>query len=194
MADSQKNADIAAETAMVDYDTQDLEPPILTVEHAVENSSFFEVPSFIYPSQVGDFIKGMAEADHKIHSAEVHNLQIMIKLVVENMRIILFLVFICYIQIKLGSQYYFYMETQTALAVPDEDNCMVVYSSIQVPEFAQSVIAQCLGIPEHNVRVITRRVGGGFGGKAIKAMPVSIIKILIQIRFLIVLKMLCHVC
>ncbi|XP_023745900.1 abscisic-aldehyde oxidase isoform X1 [Lactuca sativa] len=145
VADSQKNADIAAETAMVDYDTQDLEPPILTVEHAVENSSFFEVPSFIYPSQVGDFIKGMAEADHKIHSAEI----------------------------KLGSQYYFYMETQTALAVPDEDNCMVVYSSIQVPEFAQSVIAQCLGIPEHNVRVITRRVGGGFGGKAIKAMPVA---------------------
>lgn len=66
------------------------------------------------------------------------------------------------------------METQTALAVPDEDNCMVVYSSIQCPEFAHSVIAKCLGIPENNVRVITRRVGGGFGGKAIKAMPVSI--------------------
>lgn len=78
------------------------------------------------------------------------------------------------IQIKLGSQYYFYMETQTALAVPDEDNCMVVYSSSQVPEWTQVVIARCLGIPEHNVRVITRRVGGGFGGKAIKAMPVSI--------------------
>ncbi|KAI3522867.1 hypothetical protein L1887_00919 [Cichorium endivia] len=145
VADTQKSADIAAETAMVDYDTEDLEPPILTVEQAVKKSSFFEVPSFIYPSQIGDFSKGMAEADHQIHSAEI----------------------------KLGSQYYFYMETQTALAIPDEDNCMVVYSSIQVPEFAQSVIAQCLNIPEHNVRVITRRVGGGFGGKAIKAMPVA---------------------
>ena len=67
------------------------------------------------------------------------------------------------------------METQTALAVPDEDNCMVVYSSIQVPEYAQIVIAKCLGLPQHNVRVITRRVGGGFGGKALRAMPVSII-------------------
>ena len=67
------------------------------------------------------------------------------------------------------------METQTALAVPDEDNCMVVYSSIQVPEYAHSVIAKCLGVPEHNIRVITRRVDGGFGGKAIKAMPVSVI-------------------
>lgn len=64
------------------------------------------------------------------------------------------------------------MECQTALAVPDEDNCMVVYSSIQCPEFAHSVIAKCLGVPEHNIRVITRRVGGGFGGKAIRAIPV----------------------
>lgn len=75
------------------------------------------------------------------------------------------------------------METQTALAVPDEDNCMVVYSSIQVPEYAQSVISRCLNIPEHNVRVITRRVGGGFGGKALKAMPVSINKFNTIFRF-----------
>ena len=67
------------------------------------------------------------------------------------------------------------METQTALAVPDEENCMVVYTSSQCPEIAHSSIAKCLGIPENNVRVITRRVGGGFGGKAIKSMPVSII-------------------
>jgi len=74
---------------------------------------------------------------------------------------------------KLGSQYYFYLETQTALVVPDEDNCITVYSSSQCPEFTHSTIARCLGIPESNVRVITRRVGGGFGGKAIKAISVS---------------------
>lgn len=76
-------------------------------------------------------------------------------------------------QVKLGSQYYFYMETQTALAIPDEDNCIVVYSSSQCPETTQGVIAKCLGIPDHNVRVITRRVGGAFGGKAVRAIPVS---------------------
>ena len=65
------------------------------------------------------------------------------------------------------------METQSALAIPDEDNCIVVHSSSQCPEFTHSTIARCLGIPEHNVRVITRRVGGGFGGKAIKAISVS---------------------
>jgi len=66
------------------------------------------------------------------------------------------------------------METQTALAVPDEDNCITVYSSSQCPESIHSTIARCLGIPENNVRVITRRVGGGFGGKAMKSIPVSI--------------------
>jgi indole-3-acetaldehyde oxidase len=76
-------------------------------------------------------------------------------------------------QVKLESQYYFYMETQVALAIPDEDNCIAVYSSTQTPEITQSLIARCLGIPFHNVRVITRRVGGGFGGKAMKASHVN---------------------
>ena len=79
-----------------------------------------------------------------------------------------------FVQVKLSSQYYFYMETQTALAIPDEDNCMVVYSSSQCPEAVQNNIAQCLGLPCHNVRVITRRVGGGFGGKAVRSLPVRI--------------------
>ncbi|KAL9235390.1 hypothetical protein vseg_010151 [Gypsophila vaccaria] len=145
VADSQKHADVAAAKAVVEYETENIDPPILTVEDAVERSSFFDVPPFIYPKSVGDFAKGMAEADQKILSAEI----------------------------RLPSQYHFYMETQTALAVPDEDNCMVVYSSSQTPEYAHSVIALCLGVPENNIRVISRRVGGGFGGKALKAMPVS---------------------
>ncbi|KAM7528389.1 hypothetical protein LguiB_031799 [Lonicera macranthoides] len=145
VADTQRHADVGAAMAIVDYDTEGLGPPILTVEEAFERSSFFEVPSDWYPAQVGDFSKGMSEADHQILSAEI----------------------------RLGSQYFFYMETQTALAIPDEDNCMVVYSSSQCPEYAHTVIARCLGIPEHNVRVITRRVGGGFGGKSTKSMPIA---------------------
>ncbi|WOH14751.1 hypothetical protein DCAR_0934274 [Daucus carota subsp. sativus] len=145
VADTQKHADRAASLAIIDYDTENLEAPILTVEEAVEKSSFFEVIPFLRPTQVGNFSKGMAEADHSILSTEI----------------------------RLPSQYYFYMESQTALAIPDEDNCLVVHSSSQCPEFAHKTIAVCLGIPENNVRVITRRVGGGFGGKAFKSMPVA---------------------
>nr|ADR31354.1 ABA aldehyde oxidase [Solanum lycopersicum] len=145
VAESQRSADVAASMAIVEYDTENIDSPILTVEEAVQKSSFFQVPPLFYPKQVGDFSKGMTEADHKILSAET----------------------------RLGSQYYFYLETQTALAVPDEDNCMVVYTSSQCPEYTGSAIASCLGVPEHNIRVVTRRVGGGFGGKAVKAMIVS---------------------
>ncbi|CAN6180236.1 unnamed protein product [Urochloa humidicola] len=145
IAETQRHADMAAKQAVIEYDTEDLKPPILTVEQAVENNSYFNVPDAFYPKQVGDFSKGMAEADHKILSTEV----------------------------KLASQYYFYMETQTALAIPDEDNTMVVYSSTQYPELAQTVIARCLGIPFGNVRIITRRVGGGFGGKGYRSFPVA---------------------
>ncbi|CAN6465035.1 unnamed protein product [Victoria cruziana] len=145
VADRRKDACIYAENARVCYDVENLEPPILSVEEAVSRSSFFESPALFSPEHIGDFLKGMSEADHKIHSAEV----------------------------EIGSQYYFYMETQTALAIPDEDNCMVVYSSTQVPETCQVVIAKCLGVPEHNVRVVSRRVGGGFGGKAFRSVPVA---------------------
>ncbi|KAK1309574.1 putative aldehyde oxidase-like protein [Acorus calamus] len=145
IAESQRVANMDANLAVIDYSTEKMEPPIFTVEDAVRRSSYFQTPSFLSPKPVGHFSKGMEEADHKILSAEI----------------------------TLGSQYYFYMETQTALAVPDEDNCMVVYSSNQNPEIIHSVIAHCLGIPGNNVRVITRRVGGGFGGKAIKAVVVA---------------------
>ncbi|KAJ1288893.1 hypothetical protein BS78_02G123100 [Paspalum vaginatum] len=145
IAETQRYADMAAKQVLIEYDTKDLSPPIITVEQAVENSSYFKVPPEYFPKEVGDVSKGMAEADHKIPSAEV----------------------------KLASEYYFYMETQTALAIPDEDNTLVVYSSSQYPELAQSVIARCLGIPFSNVRVITRRVGGGFGGKAFRSFQVA---------------------
>lgn len=56
---------------MVDYDLENLERPILSVEEAVKRSSLFEVPPFLFPKQVGDISKGMAEADQKILSAEV---------------------------------------------------------------------------------------------------------------------------
>ncbi|XP_019052094.1 PREDICTED: indole-3-acetaldehyde oxidase-like isoform X2 [Nelumbo nucifera] len=71
VADTQKHADMAANSAVIDYDTEDLGSPILSVEEAVERSSFFEVPPFINPKQIGDFSKGMMEADHKILSAQV---------------------------------------------------------------------------------------------------------------------------
>jgi hypothetical protein len=62
---------MAAKQVIIEYDTKGLRPPILTVDQAVANSSYFKVPPELYPTEVGDVSKGMAEADYKIPSAEV---------------------------------------------------------------------------------------------------------------------------
>ncbi len=56
------------------------------------------------------------------------------------------------------------LETHTALAAVDGDKA-TVWASTQNPFGAQAEIAQALGFPADNVRVITPFVGGGFGGK-----------------------------
>eukprot|EP00250_Pteridium_aquilinum_P022285 c25340_g1_i2 orf=145-4443(+) len=143
VADSPEHAKAAADKVRVDYEVES--SPVLCIEDAVAKNSYFSIPPFAKKSSTGNVEQGFSEADHRILDAEV----------------------------KTGSQYYFYMETQTALAIPDEDDCMVVYSSCQSPDRLQKSVSKCLGIPYHNVRIITRRVGGGFGGKAFRSIAVA---------------------
>jgi nicotinate dehydrogenase subunit B len=56
------------------------------------------------------------------------------------------------------------METHTALAKVGGDKA-TVWASTQNPFGAQREIAEAIGLPAQNVRVITPFVGGGFGGK-----------------------------
>ena len=55
----------------VHYNCEILGPPILSVEDAVANESYFQVPESWSPTPVGDFAKGMSEAHSRIESAEV---------------------------------------------------------------------------------------------------------------------------
>ncbi|WP_417839174.1 xanthine dehydrogenase molybdopterin binding subunit [Tritonibacter scottomollicae] len=66
---------------------------------------------------------------------------------------------------ELGGQEHFYLEGQAALAQPQEDGGMIVNSSTQHPTEIQHKVAEAIGLPMHSVRVETRRMGGGFGGK-----------------------------
>ncbi|WP_299861517.1 xanthine dehydrogenase molybdopterin binding subunit [uncultured Roseobacter sp.] len=68
-------------------------------------------------------------------------------------------------QLEVGGQEHFYLEGQAALALPQEAGDMVVMSSTQHPTEIQHKVAEALGRPMHAVRVETRRMGGGFGGK-----------------------------
>lgn len=64
-----------------------------------------------------------------------------------------------------AGQEHLYLETQRARAVPGEGGKIVLYSSTQGPYAVQSTVARILGVPEHQVEVDVRRLGGGFGGK-----------------------------
>ncbi len=68
-------------------------------------------------------------------------------------------------RIEMGGQEHFYLEGQSALALPQEDGDMVVHSSTQHPTEIQHKVADALGVPMHAVRCEVRRMGGGFGGK-----------------------------
>ena len=66
---------------------------------------------------------------------------------------------------EVGGQEHFYLEGQVALAIPQEDDEIVVHSSTQHPSEVQHKVAHALGLGLHQVRVEVRRMGGGFGGK-----------------------------
>ncbi len=67
--------------------------------------------------------------------------------------------------ITMGGQEHFYLEGQAALALPQEGGDMLVHSSTQHPTEIQHKVAEAIGTPMNAVRVETRRMGGGFGGK-----------------------------
>jgi xanthine dehydrogenase molybdenum-binding subunit len=58
-----------------------------------------------------------------------------------------------------------YLEPEGAVAVPEQDGTMTVYSSTQAPHSDRMQIARALGVPDHEIRVVTPHIGGAFGGK-----------------------------
>jgi xanthine dehydrogenase large subunit len=66
---------------------------------------------------------------------------------------------------EVGGQEHFYLEGQIAAAIPQEGGDMHVLSSTQHPTEIQHKVAHALHLPMSAVRVETRRMGGGFGGK-----------------------------
>lgn len=68
-----------------------------------------------------------------------------------------------------NGQEHFYLESQSAVVYPDEFGTLTVHSSTQNPTEVQAVIAEVLGLQFNQVVVITKRMGGAFGGKECQA-------------------------
>ena len=51
------------------------------------------------------------------------------------------------------------------MSIPTEDDEMIIHSSTQNPTEVQHLAAHVLNVPQNAIEVVTRRMGGGFGGK-----------------------------
>jgi len=85
-------------------------------------------------------------------------------------------------ELRLGGQDHFYLEGQASMAVPLEDDDMLIYSSTQHPSELQHLVAQALGRADNAVTVEVRRMGGAFGGKETQAAQWAIIAALLADR------------
>nr|MCH9687293.1 molybdopterin-dependent oxidoreductase [Deltaproteobacteria bacterium] len=74
-------------------------------------------------------------------------------------------------EVRTGAQDHFYLETQAALVLPEEDGNFTVLSSTQHPTEIQREVATVLGVGAHRVVCEVPRMGGGFGGKESQATP-----------------------
>ena len=68
-----------------------------------------------------------------------------------------------------GGQEQFYLESQAAIAYPGEEGQLVVHSSTQNPTEIQAVVSEVLGLGQHQVVCVCKRMGGAFGGKETQA-------------------------
>lgn len=85
-------------------------------------------------------------------------------------------------ELAIGGQEHFYLESQAALAIPEDIDQLRVHSSTQHPDEVQHLVAAVLGIAMHKVRVVCRRMGGGFGGKESQAAPLACLAALAAVR------------
>ncbi|MBI2839494.1 MAG: molybdopterin-dependent oxidoreductase [Acidobacteria bacterium] len=64
-----------------------------------------------------------------------------------------------------GGNTHLAMEQHAAVAVPEADGRIRLYSSTQTPHYSHRALAKVLEMPPAHIRVIAPPTGGGFGGK-----------------------------
>jgi xanthine dehydrogenase/oxidase len=120
------------------------EKPLVTIHDALEAESFHGNPEGYLVKQ-GDLAKGFSD------SAKV----------VEG-------------EVSLCGQYAFYLEPQSALAIP-KDEGLLIYSSTQSPSNVVDHVSSLLNLKQNHIDVRVGRLGGGFGGKQLRAGPIAAI-------------------
>ena len=121
------------------------EPPVLTARPATAST---DTTATVLPSvhvQRGNAAQAMSQAPHRLQG-----------------------------QLEIGGQEHYYLEGQIAYVLPQDNGEWLIHSSTQHPGEAQHWVAHALHIPLHQVRVLCRRMGGGFGGKETQSGQVAV--------------------
>jgi CO/xanthine dehydrogenase Mo-binding subunit len=66
-----------------------------------------------------------------------------------------------------------YLEPRAALASVDPLGALTVWTATQALFFTRSEVAEALGLPEHEVKVVATPMGGGFGAKFVLLEPLA---------------------
>jgi len=82
-------------------------------------------------------------------------------------------------RVALGGQDQFYLESHIAMAIPQEDGGILIYSSTQHPDEVQSIVAHATRREAKDIVVICRRMGGAFGGKESQAALIGCVAALV---------------
>ena len=120
------------------------EKPLITIHDALEAKSFHGNPEGYLVKQ-GDLEQGFSDSER----------------VVEG-------------ELSLCGQYAFYLEPQSALAIP-KDEGLLIYSSTQSPSNVVDHVSSLLDLKQNHIDVRVGRLGGGFGGKQLRAGPIAAI-------------------
>ncbi|XP_060646392.1 LOW QUALITY PROTEIN: uncharacterized protein LOC132784651 [Drosophila nasuta] len=76
-------------------------------------------------------------------------------------------------KLDMGLQYHYFMEPHTTVVLPFEGG-LQVYAATQWMDLTQDIIASVLKLKSNEVQVKTRRIGGGYGGKASRCNLVAV--------------------
>jgi len=147
LADTFEHA-LAASRAVVITASAPAAPPIFTIQQAIASGSLYPngTPGRLVPPQ--GIVKGDVDAALKASATVVSG------------------------TVTVGAQKHFYMEVQNAVARLQEDDTLVVGASTQSPGLCQMIAGNITGLVSNQINIVTRRVGGGYGGKGSRMAPV----------------------
>ena len=123
----------------------DIQKPILSIDDAIAAESYFPSDPQAASLSQGNFNEALADADTVVSG-----------------------------WVECGSQYHFYMETQTSLALPQEGGDIIIKASTQSPTSIQGAVAKALQMSSNRITVEMKRGGGGYGGKGERSIPPAV--------------------